>query len=89
MELGKRALGIAFGSVWGLTVLLGTWFILALGAQGDMISRLSTFYVGYSTSFVGGIIGLLYGFVTGFIGGFLIAWVYNMAYKSFSKPKTT
>jgi len=89
MELRKRAFGIAIGVVWGLAILFGTWFIIVVGARGEMISKLSTFYFGYSTSFVGGIIGLLYGFVTGFIAGFLIAWIYNLANKFFSKPKTT
>jgi tetrahydromethanopterin S-methyltransferase subunit G len=87
MELRKRALGIAFGVVWGLIILLGTWFIVIKGTQGLMISKLSTFYIGYSSSFLGGIIGFLYGFVTGFVAGFLIAWVYNLAVKSFAKTK--
>jgi fructose-specific phosphotransferase system IIC component len=53
-----------------------------------MISKLSTFYIGYSSSFIGGIIGFLYGFVTGFIAGFLIAWIYNLANKMIFKQKT-
>jgi hypothetical protein len=87
MELGKRAFGTAFGVVWGLIILLGTWYIWIAGVKGEMISKLSTFYYGYSTSFIGGIVGLLYGFVTAFIAGFIIAWIYNLVNKSF-KPKT-
>jgi hypothetical protein len=85
MQLGKRALGIAFGTVWGCAIMFGTWFLLLLGASGQMFSRLSTFYIGYTTSIMGGIIGFVYGFVTGFIGGFLIAWIYNFVYKSLAK----
>jgi tetrahydromethanopterin S-methyltransferase subunit G len=88
MELRKRAFGIAFGAVWGLVILFGTWFIVIKGTQGLMISKLSTFYIGYSSSFIGGIIGFLYGFVTGFIAGFLIAWIYNLANKMIFKQKT-
>jgi hypothetical protein len=87
MELRKRALGIAFGVVWGLVILLGTWVIVIKGTEGLMISKLSTFYIGYSSSFIGGIIGFLYGFVTGFIAGFIIAWIYNLVNKSISKKK--
>lgn len=88
MELRKRAFGVAFGVVWGLVILLGTWFIVIKGTEGLMISKLSTFYIGYSSSFAGGIIGFIYGFVTGFIAGFLFAWIYNMANKFISKKKT-
>jgi hypothetical protein len=82
MELRKRALGIAFGLVWGLIIMLGTWLLVIMGARGEMMSKLSSFYFGYSTSFIGGIIGMLYGFVTGFIAGFLIAMIYNWVNKS-------
>ncbi len=81
MQLGKRAFGISCGIVWGLVIMLGTWFILLRGTPGEMISKLSTFYIGYSTSFIGGIIGFIYGFITGFIGGFVIAFLYNFAQK--------
>ena len=39
MEIRKRALGIAIGLVWGLAMLLGTWWILIFGARGDIFSR--------------------------------------------------
>ena len=88
MELRKRAFGIACGLVWGLIILFGTWYIYIAGVKGEMISKLSTFYKGYSTSIIGGIIGLIYGFVTAFIAGFVIAWIYNISIKLFSKSKT-
>lgn len=85
MLLGKRAFGVSCGMVWGLVIMIGTWFILLRGAPGEMISKLSTFYIGYSSSFVGGIVGFIYGFITGFVGGFLIAFFYNLAQKKISK----
>jgi hypothetical protein len=87
MELRKRALGLALGIVWGLTILLGTWWLLIFGGPGEIISKLSMFYRGYTYSWGGAIIGFIWGFVDGFIGGFLIAWVYNMVAKSINKPK--
>ncbi len=89
MEIRKRALGIAIGFVWGLAMLLGTWWILIFGARGDIFSKASVFYRGYELSWFGGIIGLLWGFVYGFVAGFIIAWVYNFVNKFISKPKTT
>lgn len=87
MPLGKRALGVACGLVWGLIILLVTWLIVIKGTEGYTISKLQTFYLGYTSSFVGGIIGFLYGFVTGFIIGFLIAWIYNLVNNTLSKKK--
>ncbi len=88
MELRKGALGISFGLVWGVAVMLGTWWLLYMGSPGGTISKLGAFYYGYSYSFIGGIIGLIWGFVDGFVCGFLVAWIYNMFNKS-SKTKTT
>ncbi len=88
MELRKRALGIAVGLVWGLSILVVTWWLLIRGTPGEIVSKLSTVYLGYSYSWGGSIIGFLWGFVDGFIGGFLIAWIYNIVNKSISKPKT-
>ena len=88
MEFRKRNLGFALGLTWGLCVMLGTWWLMWLGSAGEIISKLSGFYFGYSFSFVGGIVGFFWGFVEGFIGGVLIAWFYNMGNKIF-KPKAT
>jgi hypothetical protein len=89
MELRKRALGIAIGLVWGLAIMLGTWWMLIGGAKGDIISKLSTIYFGYTYSWGGGVVGFIWGFVDGFVCGFLVAWIYNIVNKFLSKPKTT
>ncbi len=89
MELRKRSLGIALGLVWGLAIMLGTWWMLLKGASGEIVSKLYMFYPGYSYSWGGAVIGLLWGFVDGFICGFLIAWIYNLTNKFFTKPKVT
>jgi hypothetical protein len=87
MELRKRNLGFALGLIVGLTVMLGTWFLLLTGSPGGTMVLLGVFYKGYSYSFVGGIIGFIWGFVDGFICGFLLAWFYNLSFKIF-KNKT-
>ena len=83
MELRKRNLGLALGMVWGLAVMIGTWWLMFMGSPGDTISNLRGFYFGYTYSFVGGIVGFIWGFVDGFITGVLIAWFYNLGNKVF------
>ena len=85
MELRKRNLGFALGLVWGLAVMLGTWWLLLMGSPGNSIAKLEVFYLGYTYSFVGGIIGFIWGFVDGFITGVLIAWFYNLGDKVFKR----
>jgi len=87
MELRKRALGISLGLVWGLTILITTWWLLIKDTPGEIISKLSVFYYGYSFSFVGSLIGFLWGFVDGFIAGVLIAWFYDIFHKILYKQK--
>jgi ABC-type nitrate/sulfonate/bicarbonate transport system permease component len=77
MEIRKRAFGLAVGLFWGLVMLLGTWFLLLRGSPGEIFSKASSFYIGYSYSFGGAIIGFIYGVVTGFIAGVVIAWFYE------------
>ena len=85
MELRKRNLGFALGLVWGLAVMLGTWWLLYMGSPGETISKIGVIYFGYTFSFVGGIIGFIWGFVDGFITGVLIAWFYNLSFKIFKR----
>ena len=88
MELRKRAFGLAIGLFWGLVILLGTWFLLLRGSPGEVFSKASSFYIGYSYSWGGAVMGFVWGFVWGFIGGVLIAWFYDIFAKKLYKPKT-
>jgi hypothetical protein len=87
MELRKRALGMALGLVWGLAIMFGTWWLLLWDSPGDIVSKLSSFYIGYSYSWGGAIIGFFWGFVDGFIAGVLIAWFYGVFSKMIYKTK--
>jgi len=60
-----------------LFILFLTYWLLIYGASGITISKLGKFYLGYSLSWGGGLIGLIWGFVDGFIGGAIFAWLYN------------
>jgi len=41
------------------------------------VTPLSSLYIGYAPSFVGGIIGGIWGFFDGLIGGAILALLYN------------
>ena len=77
MELRRRALGLSLGIIFGITVLLGTWWLLLARSDAYIFSRLGTFFIGYSVSVIGSFVGLFWGFVYGFGIGFLLAWFYN------------
>ncbi len=77
MKLSVKALALTSGLLWGGTVCIATLWLLLRGHDGSLIRQLDHFYIGYSFSYVGALVGLVYGFVDGLIGGALFAWVYN------------
>ena len=92
-KLDKVALGISFGSTLGLLVFLATIFLLFKGGSplGPNLSLLSHYFVGYSVSWEGSLIGLGYGFLSGFVLGWSIALLRNVlvsAYLHIVKLKT-
>ena len=85
MVLRKRAFGLAIGITWGLAIMFATWWLLYSGSPGAMISKLSSFFIGYSYSWGGAVIGFLWAFVYGFIAGIIVAWFYNLFSKMIYK----
>jgi len=77
MKLNIKAFGLTCGILWGLTILLLTFWIVITGSGGSTLGLLHKFYFGYSVSWLGGIVGLIWGFVDGFICGAIFAWLYN------------
>ena len=87
MGFRRRALGLSLGLVWGLTILLCTWWFILFKKQGEIFGKLNEIYLGYSISWGGSFIGFLWGFVDGFIAGVLIAWLYGVFSKMLYKEK--
>ena len=85
MKLRPLAMGLALGITWGAGVMIATWWLMMMGTQGKTMALLQNFYLGYSVSFVGGLVGLAWGFVDGFIGGLLFALLYNFFARGKSK----
>ena len=77
MKFNVKSFSLTCGILWGLTILLSTFWILITGASGTTFSKLSKFYFGFSVSLGGAFIGMVWGFVDGLIVGALFAWLYN------------
>ena len=87
MMLRVRALGMAVGIVWGLSVLVATLWMLWFAQPSPTWPTLKSLYPGYDVTYMGAFVGLIWGFVDGFIAGALIAWLYNKFHKALYKTE--
>ncbi|MCB1118145.1 MAG: bacteriophage holin [Chlamydiia bacterium] len=78
---------LALGIVWGAASLLAGW-CAALGWGELYVRVMSSIYIGYEPTFLGGIIGGIWGFFDGAIFGLAIAFVYNALVSEKKKTKT-
>ncbi|MGI8495721.1 MAG: hypothetical protein ACR2L1_10495, partial [Pyrinomonadaceae bacterium] len=71
LRLNGTVLGIVLGVIFGLIIFAATnWLVIKGGSNiGSHLSLLSQFFIGYSVTFTGSLIGLLYGFAAGFLSG--------------------
>ena len=77
MNLNIKAMAIAFGLVWGISIFVITWCIILLEGPSDTTTFIGKFYIGYSLTPVGSLIGLMWGIIDGAIGGVMFGWIYN------------
>jgi hypothetical protein len=79
LRLSGNILGLVLGILFSLGIFLATNFLVIKGGPvvGPHLSLLSQYFIGYTVSFAGSLIGSLYAFVIGYFSGVLIAWVYN------------
>ena len=88
MKLNVKAFALTCGLVWGLGLMLLTWWIMLFeGATGD-VTFLGRLYRGYNISFGGSIVGLVWAFFDGAIGGAIFAWLYNLIVARTSKGQS-
>lgn len=78
MDLRRRAFGLALGIVLALMFLVGNYWLLFLDSQGDFFSKFSSFFFGYSFTWLGALVGSFWSFVYGFFIGVVLAWLYNI-----------
>jgi ABC-type nitrate/sulfonate/bicarbonate transport system permease component len=85
LRLNGKILGLVLGILFGLTIFIGTNWLLIKEAfapsrehiVGPHLQLLSQFFLGYRVSFLGSIIGFFYGFALGTLCGSAIGWIYN------------
>ncbi len=78
MKLKPFALGIALGTVWGVSLFLTTWLSYFTGYGRLFLEVLAqSIYPGYKISPLGSFLGLLYGFIDGLISATIMGWIYN------------
>ena len=79
LRLNANVIGVVLGLLLGLIIFAATNILLIKGGEvvGPHLGLLGQFFIGYSVSFVGSLIGFAYGMLCGYIAGFLIGWIYN------------
>ena len=77
MKLNIKATALAFGLCWGGFLLIITWWIIFLEGSSSTATFIGKFYLGYSLTPFGSIIGFMWGLIDGAIGGAIFAWIYN------------
>ena len=69
-------LAAGLGVTRGMGIMLLGW-ASAAGWGAGLVEAISSFYRGYASTFLGGVIGGFWGFGDGFLGGLLFAALYN------------
>ncbi len=72
-------LAVVCGLMGGLGLFIMTvWLLLEGGPKvGSHLQLLSNYFIGYSVTWSGSVIGLLYGALTGGVLGWTIGFIYN------------
>jgi tetrahydromethanopterin S-methyltransferase subunit G len=78
-RLHEQGWGLAFGLVFGLTLLVATNVLVFKGGStvGPHLALLGVYFPGYRVTVVGSLIGFVYAFVVGYGFGRMITTVYN------------
>ncbi len=67
---------LAWGISFGLYLMVLGWFA-SFGWGTKIVDVVSSLYIGYAPTFLGGIIGGIYAFADWFIGILIVGWIYN------------
>ncbi len=84
MKLNIKAFALTCGILWGVGLLLTTWWIMLFDGATMEPTLIGKIYRGYSISIPGSFIGLAWGFFDGLVGGAVFAWLYNTLVEKFA-----
>ena len=76
-KLDVKAFAFAGGIIWGLSVLILTWCEIAGYGSISAMDVVRSYYIGYSVTPLGSLLGLIYGFFDAGIGCAIFALLYN------------
>lgn len=79
-KINIKAFALAWGVSFGLYALLLGW-VAYFGWAVKAVEVLSSIYIGYAPTFLGGLVGGIWAFIDATIGGAIIAFVYNLTVK--------
>jgi len=83
LRVNALSFGIVAGLVAGLGLFVATnWLVLKGGMEGGHdvgphLSLLGQYFLGYSVTFVGSLIGFAWAFACGLLVGYAGSWLYN------------
>jgi hypothetical protein len=75
-----RAAILSFGITWAIAMLFIGW-VAMFGWGIRVVEVLSSLYIGFAPTFIGGIIGAIWGFFDGAIGAVIFVLIYNAMVK--------
>jgi len=77
MKLDVKAFALAGGIFWGASLFILTWFNVWGYGSIEASSIVKSYYIGYSVSPLGSLMGAVYGFFDAGIGCGIFAIIYN------------
>jgi len=79
VRLSATVYGVVFGLTLGLIVFIATLWLVIRGGPvvGPNLALLGQFFIGYTVTYWGSVIGFAYGFAVGFVIGFSVSAIYN------------
>jgi hypothetical protein len=85
LRVNALSFGIVAGLVAGLGLFVATnWLVLKGGLRGDHahqvgphLALLAQYFIGYSVTFVGSLVGFAWAFACGLFVGYVGSWLYN------------
>lgn len=77
MKLNIKSFALTCGILFGIVFMLATWWLITWDSPGDIMTKFASFFIGYTYTYVGGLVGLVWAFVYGSVIGAVFAWLYN------------
>ena len=77
MKLNLKAFALAGGILWGASMFILTWLNMWNYGNIDALNMVKSYYIGYSVTPIGSLIGAVYGFFDAGIGCGIFALIYN------------